>query len=187
MNLNKIIQVSEDTLATWQCLLDIMAESFLVPAALIMKINLPDIEVFLSSRSKGNPYKTGDSECLLGSGLYCERVFETKSKLLVPNALKDKEWDNNPDIKLNMVSYIGFPILWPDDEVFGTICLLDLKENSYNEECCNALMQFKGYIEDYLSLQVSIFLKSDREEIIKKEIQCDKSFSSIEKILLNCV
>lgn len=185
MRLHETIHIPKGTLTTWQYLLDILAEKFIVPAAIIMKVNLPDINVFLSSKSKGNPYEIGDSECLLGSGLYCETVYKTKSKLLVPNALKDKEWDNNPDIKLNMASYLGFPILWPNGEVFGTICLLDSAENSYTGEHGNVLMQFKEYIEDYLSLQIAIFLKSDREEIMNEEMRCDESLSRIEKKIHN--
>ena len=96
----KQIDVSEDKLKSWQDLLTIIAKFACVPCALIMRINLPEIKVLLSSKSRGNPYKVGDSEHLLGSGLYCERVYKTKSKLLVPNALKDKEWRKNPDIKL---------------------------------------------------------------------------------------
>ena len=36
-------------------------------------------------------------------------VIKTKDKLLVPDALADVDWKNNPDVKLNMVSYLGFP------------------------------------------------------------------------------
>lgn len=43
-----------------------------------MKVELPTIEVFLSSHSEGNPYKTGDSEILECSGLYCEHVYNNK-------------------------------------------------------------------------------------------------------------
>jgi light-regulated signal transduction histidine kinase (bacteriophytochrome) len=35
----------------------------------------------------------------------------------------------NPDIKLGMVSYLGFPINFPDNQPFGTLCVLDNKEN----------------------------------------------------------
>jgi len=31
--------------------------------------------------------------------LYCETVVNKNGKLLIPNALTDEEWKNNPDIK----------------------------------------------------------------------------------------
>ena len=146
------IEISGTVLQKWQNLADIMAELFKVPAGLIMKITEPDIEVFVSSHSEDNPYKPGDREPLLGSGLYCETVITTKSKLLVPNALSDDKWKNNPDIELDMISYLGFPLLFPDETPFGTICVLDNEENAYNETYENLILNFRGIIEGHLEL-----------------------------------
>ena len=122
---NEQIKISEDILKRWQNIVDIMAELIGVPAALIMRLVESDIEVFVSSKSQGNPYNSGDREHFLGSGLYCETVIGSNNKLLIPNALTDEKWKNNPDIKFNMISYLGFPILFPDGRPFGTICVLD--------------------------------------------------------------
>jgi hypothetical protein len=177
------IDISQETLDSWQSLLTLMAAKYIIPAALIMKIESSDIKVFLSSESEGNPYEVGDSERLVGSGLYCERVIKSKSKLLVANALIDPEWDKNPDIERNMISYVGLPILLPNDEVFGTICMLDSKENSYDEDATNTLEQFKKYIESYLDLKASLARKSNPDEIATKEMSSNELFSQIEKIL----
>ena len=101
------IQVPDDITDKWQKICDIMAEIIGVPSGLIMRVVDSDIEVFVSSKTENNPYHSGDKESLFGSGLYCETVIKTKDKLLVPNALIDEKWKNNPDIKLNMVSYLG--------------------------------------------------------------------------------
>ncbi len=126
-------EITEDTLNKWQSIVDILAPLIDIPAELIMRIVQSDIEVFVSSHSAGNPYHPGDHKHLLGSRLYCEIVINKKKKLLVPNALIDKKWKNNPDIKLNMISYLGFPILLPNGEPFGTICVLDNKKNNYSK------------------------------------------------------
>ena len=126
------IHVPELVLEKWQGMVDLMAELVGVPAGLVMRIAREDIEVFVSSRTEGNPYRPGDKEHLLGSGLYCETVIRSRNKLLVPNALLDESWKNNPDIKLNMISYLGYPILLPNGHPFGTICVLDNKEDSYS-------------------------------------------------------
>ncbi|MFC1563547.1 GAF domain-containing protein [candidate division KSB1 bacterium] len=136
----------------WQNIIDIMAEIIDIPAGLIMRIVESDIVVFLSSKSEGNPYKPGDKEHLLGSGLYCETVIRTNDKLLVPNALKDEHWKNNPDVKLNMISYLGFPILYPDGKPFGTICVLDNKENAYSPAFEQLIMKFRDIIQNNLEL-----------------------------------
>jgi len=144
--------ISEDTLNKWQEIIDALAELINTPAALIMRIVESDIEVFVSSRSDGNPYHPGDHEHFLGSGLYCEAVINTNDKLLVPNALNDEKWKNNPDIKLDMISYLGFPIFLPDGTPFGTICVLDNKENAYSETYENLLKNFREIIQSQLEL-----------------------------------
>jgi GAF domain-containing protein len=73
-----------------------------------------------------------EREVLIDSGLYCETVIRTKNRLLVPNATTDEEWRDNPDIKLGMISYLGYPIMLPTGDVFGTICVLDYRENHYS-------------------------------------------------------
>ena len=103
------IRITDKILNSWQKVVDTMAEIVNVPSALIMKVDHPYIEVISSSGSSSNPYKAGDREHL--SGLYCEGVIKKKERLIVPNAMKDKKWDKNPDIKLGMISYLGFPIL----------------------------------------------------------------------------
>jgi len=168
--INKInITIPKKVIQKWQIIVNIMAETINVPAALIMKIDPPYIEVFRSSESNVNPYKVGSKEHL--AGLYCERVITTKDKLLVANALKDRDWDKNPDIKLGMISYLGFPILLPDGEVFGTICVLDTKENDYCKSYEKLMLQFKELVETHLSL---LFQSHKLEETISKRKQAEE-------------
>ena len=149
---NQPIEIPVDTLNKWQNIIDIVAELVDVPAALIMRLVESDIEVFVSSQSEGNPYHPGDHEHFLGSGLYCETVINTNDKLLIPNALADEKWKNNPDIKLDMISYLGFPILQPNGKPFGTICVLDNKENAYSETYENLMINFREIIQSQLEL-----------------------------------
>ncbi|MBN2146543.1 MAG: GGDEF domain-containing protein [Anaerolineales bacterium] len=142
--------ISDKLIEEWQGIVDLLTRILNVPAALIMHINEGDIEVFVSSHSDGNPYHVGDKEHLEGSGLYCERVIQSQDKLLVPNALESAEWRNNPDVKLNMISYLGFPIRWPDGTPFGTICVLDNEGNEYSSDYADLLEKFRNVIEDHL-------------------------------------
>ncbi len=116
-----------------------------------MKIDPPQIEVFIASSTKGNPYEKGE-RADLNTGLYCETVMSQRSRLLVPNALKDPDWDHNPDVKLGMISYLGFPLSWPDKDTFGTICVLDAKENRYSQAYAELIAQFQELIDTDLNL-----------------------------------
>lgn len=139
--------ISDETITKWQNIINTMAEILNVPAVLIMQKIDPDIKVLLSSNTSNNPYKPGDKEHFQDSGLYCETVIKTNKMLLVPNALKDDNWKNNPDVKLNMISYLGFPINLPDKTPFGTICVLDNKENHYSDLFINLIAGYRDLIE----------------------------------------
>lgn len=146
------VEVPDSVLSSWQEIVDILAEMSAIPAALIMRVSDPDIKVLLASRSRGNPYHPGDHERLAGSGLYCETVIRTKDRLLVPDALTDAHWKDNPDVKLHMISYLGLPILLPGGEPFGTICVLDSKANAYSPTVEKLLRHLRDLIQSQLAI-----------------------------------
>lgn len=178
--------ISEETLVKWQNMVDLVAKLIGIPAALIMRIVESDIEVFVSSQSLGNPYKPGDHEHFLGSGLYCETVINTNSKLIVPNALVDEKWKNNPDIKLNMISYLGFPILLPNGNPFGTICVLDSQENFYSETQEDLLRSFREVIQYQLELVYMNAILGEKNKNLVDYIDEIETLRGIIPICCNC-
>lgn len=146
----KNVEVPEETVKKWQNIVNVMAEVMNVPAALIMRVFPSEIEVFRASDTAGNPYKVGDRENLLG--LYCEEVIRADKELLIADARESDRWKSNPDIKLGMVSYLGYPLRWPDGEIFGTICVLDSDKNEYNELFRKLMVQFEELVESHLEL-----------------------------------
>lgn len=147
---DKFKAVTDELLVKWQDITDLLAEILSVPSALIMKTENEFMEVFVSSNSENNPYHAGDNEKWYG--LYCETVIKTQNKLLVTNALMDEKWNKNPDIKLGMISYLGVPINFPDNSPFGTLCILDNKENYYSSNHERLIQQFKRVLELDLAL-----------------------------------
>ena len=123
-----------------------------VPAGLIMRLDKDRLGVCIRSETENNPYNVGDSEVLLDSGLYCETVIRSRESLFVPNALESELWKDNPDIKLNMINYLGFPINWPDGDPFGTICVLDSKTHHYSGDEEELIKCIKKAVESSLGL-----------------------------------
>lgn len=165
------IDIPDELLKSWQEIADLLVKLTDIHAALIMRIRKPYIEVFVASDSLDNPYHPGDKEILADSGLYCERVIKTQKKLLVPDSLIDPEWENNPDVKLDMISYLGFPITWPDKTPFGTICVLDKKYNEYSKTTEELMLKFRRLIE--LNLETNYrnyILGSLNKDLIEKMI-----------------
>lgn len=140
------IEIPPGVQESWQKALNLISKISEVPAALIMRKHTEEIEVFATSKSEGNPYERGE-KAKLKTGLYCETVMACRDRLIVPNALVDPLWDHNPDLPLGMISYMGWPVAWPNGDIFGTICLLDSKENGYDETQSELLYEFKELIE----------------------------------------
>ncbi len=180
------IDVSEAKLTAWQEVVDSMADIIGIPAGLIMRLNEPDIEVLVSSKGEDNPYHTGDKEKVWGSGLYCETVLKSRDKLLVPNALADENWKDNPDIKLHMISYMGFPILLPDGSAFGTICVLDKQENAYTDKYEKLLRNFRDLIQADLEIIYMNNMLQDENKQLTDYISEIKTLRGILPICMHC-
>lgn len=144
--------LAAQTLQEWQGVTDLIARLAGVRVGLIMRVIDAEIEVLVASKTAGNPYHVGAREHLFGSGLYCETVINTQEQLLVANALKSDTWRDNPDLKYGLVSYLGVPIRAPDGSPFGTLCLLDDKENAFSTELQMLMGRMRDLIEGQLRL-----------------------------------
>jgi c-di-GMP phosphodiesterase len=140
-------EIPEQYFEKWQQTVNLLAKILEVPAGLIMRVLPKQIEVLVSSHTEGNPYDPYE-KADLNTGLYCETVMKTRSQLNVVNALEDNEWKNNPDVKLDMINYLGIPLLWPDNQIFGTICVLDCKARRFSKKYQDLLWELKKNIEN---------------------------------------
>jgi PAS domain S-box-containing protein len=144
------IQMTRDILGSWQGIVNTLADICDVPAALIRKLAGDHMEVICSSESKNNPFQKGDRTPL--KDLYSNHVIRTKERLLIPNVKKIDEKSPHRNLGPDMVSYLGFPLLWPDGDIYGTISLLDSKEHSYTPRFENFLLKFKELAETQLAM-----------------------------------
>ena len=138
--------VPEKTLAEWQRALDTMAECLGVPVSLIKRAEFERMVVIVANESGDHPFRPGRA-ARLDSGVYCETVAARREALLVPNALEDPQWSGGPSVRLGFVSYLGFPLLRPDGELFGTLCVLDRKENEFGDDARELVLRGKTDIE----------------------------------------
>ncbi|WP_108653120.1 GAF domain-containing protein [Dongshaea marina] len=183
----KPLDVPLSTLDEWQEMLNVLAELLQVPAALIMRLTEEDIEVFVSSESEGNPYHPGDHEHFSESGLYCEYVIKTGDALYVGSALDSERWRDNPDIKLNMIAYLGLPLLLPDRTPFGTICVLDSKVNHFSEVCERLMHSMKKVIQGHLELIAANQELGDQNRTLSDYIEEVKVLRGIIPICCCCM
>jgi len=156
--------LTEDVLKEWQNLLNETAEIFGVPAGLITRVDGKEIEILLSSETEGNPYPAAYTSPYPDSGWYCEHTLKSRGHNLIPNALQDTQWRENPAaVELHMISYLGMPIERPDGGQFGTVCFIDSKQNAHNDMHIRLVQQIKRMIE--LSLRIVLA----KEEIDRRD------------------
>jgi diguanylate cyclase (GGDEF)-like protein len=152
---NEFSELVDDLMLNkWQKLINLVADIINVKAGLIMRITEEYMEVYLRSNNQNNPYPH-DGKDQLGHGLYCETVIGENSELYVKNALDTAAWKDNPDVKLDMISYIGLPIKNPDGSFFGTICALDNEPLEITKKYIDLLEQFRDSIETDLQLMIN--------------------------------
>ena len=159
-------EVPRGYLDKWQKTVNLLANVLKVPAALIMRVWPDEIEVLISSFSDGNPYKQQE-KAELETGLYCETVMATRKQLFVENALEDPDWNHNPDIELNMINYLGIPLIWPDNTIFGTMCVLDSTPRAYSKKYRDLLWQMKDIVES----DFKVFHYSDKLEKSRSDLE----------------
>lgn len=168
------ITVDKDILTQWQRIVEIMAKVICVPTAIITRINGTKIEVLKANINENNPYHEGI--IVEAANHYCEEVINTKSTLHIKYAPETEKWKNAPELKHNMVSYLGFPVSWPNGDIFGTICVLDQKANSYSEQYKMLIEEFKYLIEAHLTVSIQRF------EIAKKNRELEKALKEIKQL-----
>ena len=152
-----------EAVAKWQRMVDLLANIVAVPSAVICKLEPPDFahyRIVASSNSEGNPFPVDDSFSM-DMGTFCETVIKNRAPLLVVDALVDSRWKSAPELKVGMVSYLGFPVAWPNGRMFGTICVLDDKANPYSEAYQELLLHFRDVLE--ADLQTLVRLNDELE------------------------
>ncbi len=144
-------RIPNETLANWQRIVDLISRLTDVPASLVMQTDAPDHSVFVTSRGPENPYEVG-RKFTLNERLYCYGVLKNDGELVVEDATCDPVWADNDDMEHGMRFYVGYPLKWPDGDVFGTICVLDRRRNRKALMFRDGLMEFARVIEADLQL-----------------------------------
>jgi PAS domain S-box-containing protein len=158
------ISIPSDVLRKWQRIVDLLANVMQVPSAVVTQLELPHGAYYttvVSSNSEGNPFPIGETFSMT-IGTFCETVIKNRQLLLVADAREDADWTFAPELQVGMVSYLGYPVLWPDGRMFGTICVLDNEANPYSDLYKEVLSHCRDVLEG--DLQTLARLRNELEE-----------------------
>ncbi len=142
--------IPDEVIARWQELVDTISAMVAVPSVMINRIDPPYLDVFRSNLSPENPFPTGTRMPLLG--VYCATTAAKRKKLQVNDARKDPEWADSPTAKAGIYAYLGYPLFWPDGDIFGTLCVVDTKENCWGDKSEQLIDIVREVIQTHLAL-----------------------------------
>ncbi|GAA3927944.1 sensor domain-containing diguanylate cyclase [Litoribacillus peritrichatus] len=154
MNESVWINESEDhqtMLKHWQEVVDVMAEVCRAPAGFIVQYTDKGFMAIVASSNVQNPYQAG-MVIEEDVNIFCRKVIHSNRSLYVPDASQDPVWADNPEVLDGFVSYLGYPIFWPNGKPFGSICVMDYKVTHYDSMYRRLVTQFRNMVEANLAL-----------------------------------
>ena len=85
-------------------------------------------------------------------------ILEPQKMLIVPNALEDERFVDNPLVisEPNVIFYAGAPLVTPDGFAIGTLCAIDNKPREINPEQIQALQALSRQVISQLELRINL-------------------------------
>ncbi len=150
----------------WQEFANAIAELFSIPAAVIMKLDEKQLEVYLGNESAENPFKPGAHTDL--SGTYCEAVINSQKELEVQDATEDPIWKNSVAVDMGLLNYLGYPLNYPDGVPFGSLCVFNREKREYTDTEKTILRIFREMIEQDIAL---VYYYNDKQSELVNTIR----------------
>lgn len=170
----KDLDIPSSIVEVWQQVVNSISDLLSIPSVMINRLEPPELEIFRSNVDPGNPFPSGARIDL--AGVYCEAVARKRHKMQVEDAREDPEWADSPTAKAGILSYMGFPLMWPDGDVFGTLCAVDMKENRWGRRYEDLMEMFKNVIEMHLQLVSTSY------DLERKNRQLEQTLSEVKTL-----
>ncbi|MDX1737353.1 MAG: diguanylate cyclase, partial [Alphaproteobacteria bacterium] len=136
----------------WQNLIDLLVDIFEVESGNIVHLKANEFKTIISSQNDNNFLKVG-MHWFDDSASLCQHVVENNQPLCVENIHDNPEWCDNLYVQKNKLgAYLGFPLKWPDQTMFGTICLIDRKPLKFDPKLVQVFEHFRDLIDSELRM-----------------------------------
>lgn len=156
---------TEEMVASWRLLMTLLARSMDVKVGLVTRLTGSEIEMTAPNHDQ-DYYAAGD-RLTCEPSLLCERVITDQAELMVADSRIEAEWMDNPDARMGLLAYFGFPVYWPDGDVFGTICVLNDSPRDFSEADRRLLLSARDAIHDSLGVASTAPLLRDVQDSVK--------------------
>lgn len=142
--------IDQTFMKRWQSVFDLVTMDPSTPAVLILRVTQDQLGVLF--KSSGTDQITIDY--YLKNGFYCASVLGKTGLLIEARSPGEAQADVSMDIP-SVKACFGLPILWPDETLFGVVCMLNHSENALKPFYRNVLSGFMAMLEQELALLVN--------------------------------
>jgi diguanylate cyclase (GGDEF)-like protein len=101
---------------------------------------------------------------------FCAHAILGDDLLIVPNALNDERFANNPlvaaDPKIRF--YAGAPLVTPTGESLGTVCVIDRVQRTLSEEQANSLRALSRQVMAQLELRRMVAVQAENQRKLEE-------------------
>ncbi len=174
------MRIPEIAVLKWKNIADLLAQVAGVPAATINMVEEGAIRVIGVSTGPDRPFQQGARIDPAGTEkIYCAAVIQARERLIISDASASDFWKDSPGAKAGYIAYAGVPIFYPDGDIFGSICLFDRKQNSFEGPVVRLMEEFSDIVTGHLSL----ITKNTQLEDALKEV---RTLQGLIPICANC-
>ncbi|WOJ97149.1 sensor domain-containing diguanylate cyclase [Congregibacter brevis] len=145
----------------WQSVVEILEENTTADHSLLRVAYPTSTEIIAASPSDQKLFSVGHRDHRNGNQ-YCEEVLLRRHTISVQDAASDARWDGCTERRSGYRAYCGTPLLWPDDEAFGTLDLLKTQAFSDSE-----LVSAKRLLENLgtgISAQLALLYRKQEQQ-----------------------
>ena len=147
------VEIPPATQEAWQQVVEITVQATGLPAAIMVRHHpaSASYEIIASSKSCRASYPPGSLHHLTGNSWYAP-LLRDGDALRICDASEDQRWQHSPELKQGMTAFMGLPLLWPNDSVFGAICIMDAQAQDFQHSHQELLERFQALLNMQLNL-----------------------------------
>jgi diguanylate cyclase (GGDEF)-like protein len=108
----------------WDAAVQVLRENSHTEHSVLQAAYPTTLEIIVASPGNGDRFVVGERSHR-DSQHYCDELLRRRLPLCVPDASRDAQWDSTEERRSGILGYCGTPLLWPDDEPFGTLAFLN--------------------------------------------------------------
>ncbi|WP_052737792.1 GAF domain-containing protein [Bacillus sp. SA1-12] len=102
------------------------------------------------------------------SAAFCHYVVVDENPMVVQDSLMDERFIHNRLVKeYNIRFYAGVPIVTKNNNILGTLCIIDTKPRSFSDEDLNTLIDLSNWVKAEIDLKADLMEKTISERSIR--------------------